>query len=110
MKAMTFLDLLRWSPIPRQQSDPELCPRVLRIGAQKGKSMQNGSMMRTKRYGGPGVWEFRWRELGPDGKPKHRTCVPQLESSLHPCEPRIRKRGPCLLRHNAMSFNSGGVY
>jgi hypothetical protein len=29
--------------------------------------MQNGSMMRTERHGGPDVWEFRWREPGPDG-------------------------------------------
>jgi hypothetical protein len=42
---------------------------------QKGKSMQNGSMMRTERHGGPDVWEFRWREPGPDGKRKHRRMV-----------------------------------
>ena len=37
--------------------------------------MQNGSMMRTERHGGPDVWEFRWREPGPDGKRKHRRMV-----------------------------------
>jgi integrase len=37
--------------------------------------MQNGSMMRTERHGGADVWEFRWRELGPDGKRKHRRMV-----------------------------------
>ena len=36
--------------------------------------MQNGSM-RTERHGGPDVWEFRWRESGPDGKRKHRRMV-----------------------------------
>jgi len=37
--------------IPHRQSVPELCLQVLlgnfRMEAQKGKSMQNGSMMRT---------------------------------------------------------------
>jgi integrase len=37
--------------------------------------MQNGSMIRTERHGGPDVWEFRWREPGPDGKRKHRRMV-----------------------------------
>ena len=37
--------------------------------------MQNGSMMRTERHGGADVWEFRWREPGPDGKRKHRRMV-----------------------------------
>jgi hypothetical protein len=37
--------------------------------------MQNGSMMRTERHGGADVWEFRWREPGPDGKGKHRRMV-----------------------------------
>ena len=37
--------------------------------------MQNGSMIRTERHGGPDVWEFRWREPGPDGKRKHRSMV-----------------------------------
>ena len=31
--------------------------------------------MRTERHGGPDVWEFRWREPGPDGKRKHRRMV-----------------------------------
>ena len=37
--------------------------------------MQNGSMMRTERHGGSDVWEFRWREPGPDGRRKHRRMV-----------------------------------
>jgi integrase len=37
--------------------------------------MQNGSIMRTQRQYGSGVWEFRWREPGPDGKRKHRRMV-----------------------------------
>lgn len=37
--------------------------------------MQNGSIMRTERQSGPDVWEFRWREPGPDGKRKHRRMV-----------------------------------
>jgi len=37
--------------------------------------MQNGSIIRTERHSGPDVWEFRWREPGPDGKRKHRRIV-----------------------------------
>jgi len=37
--------------------------------------MQNGSLMRRKRLHGPEVWEFRWRELGPTGKRRHRRIV-----------------------------------
>ncbi len=37
--------------------------------------MQNGSITRSKRLKGPDVWEFRWRESGPDGKRKHRRMV-----------------------------------
>jgi integrase len=37
--------------------------------------MQHGSLIRTKRQHGPDVWEFRWREPGPDGKRKHRRIV-----------------------------------
>ena len=37
--------------------------------------MQNGSMIRTERQGKPAVWEFRWRENGPDGKRRHRRMV-----------------------------------
>ena len=37
--------------------------------------MQNGSIIRTERQSGPAVWEFRWREPGPDGKRKHRRLV-----------------------------------
>jgi hypothetical protein len=35
--------------------------------------MQNGSVIRAKRQVGPDVWEFRWREPGPDGR--HRRMV-----------------------------------
>jgi integrase len=34
--------------------------------------MQNGSIMRSERRRGPGVWDYRWREPGADGKRKHR--------------------------------------
>src|SRR5579859_388944 len=37
--------------------------------------MQNGSIMRSERQRGPDVWEYRWREPGPDGKRKHRRMV-----------------------------------
>ena len=37
--------------------------------------MQHGSMIRTERQQGPDVWEFRWREPGPDGRRKHRRMV-----------------------------------
>jgi hypothetical protein len=37
--------------------------------------MQNGSIMRSERRRGPDVWEYRWREPGPDGKRKHRRIV-----------------------------------
>ncbi len=34
--------------------------------------MQQGSIIHAERRSGPDVWEFRWREPGPDGKRKHR--------------------------------------
>ena len=37
--------------------------------------MQNGSIMRSERQRGPDVWEYRWREPGPDGRRKHRRIV-----------------------------------
>jgi hypothetical protein len=37
--------------------------------------MQNGCLMRNRRLRGPEVWEYRWREAGPDGKRKHRRIV-----------------------------------
>ena len=37
--------------------------------------MQNGSVIRAGRQRGPDVWEFRWREPGPDGTRKHRRIV-----------------------------------
>ena len=37
--------------------------------------MRNGSIIRTQRQYGSAVWEFRWREPGPDGKRKHRRIV-----------------------------------
>jgi hypothetical protein len=38
-------------------------------------SLQNGSIMRSVRRRGPDVWEYRWREPGPDGRRKHRRMV-----------------------------------
>lgn len=78
-KAITFLDLLRFLPFLIDN----LClncackssSTLSALQAQKGKSMQNGSMMRTERHGGPDVWEFRWREPGPNGKSRHRRMV-----------------------------------
>lgn len=37
--------------------------------------MQNGSLIRTPRRQGPEVWEYRWREPGPDGRRIHRRRV-----------------------------------
>ena len=37
--------------------------------------MQNGSMIRSERQNGPDVWEFRWRQAGPNGSRKHRRIV-----------------------------------
>src|ERR1700682_1583590 len=37
--------------------------------------MQQGSIIQSERKIGPDVWEFRWREPGPDGKRKHRRMV-----------------------------------
>jgi len=37
--------------------------------------MQQGSIIQAERKIGPNVWEFRWREPGPDGKRKHRRMV-----------------------------------
>src|SRR5208282_4404018 len=54
------------------------------------KSMQNGSVMRTKRQDGPDVWEFRWREPGSDGRRKHRRMVIGLVDQLAD-EPAVRQ-------------------
>src|SRR2546428_13763586 len=43
--------------------------------AWKGHSMQQGSIIHAERRSGPDVWEFRWREPGPDGKRKHRRTL-----------------------------------
>src|SRR5207253_5655469 len=43
--------------------------------AWKGHPMQQGSIIHAERKGGLDVWEFRWREPGPDGKRKHRRMV-----------------------------------
>src|ERR1700681_3956085 len=71
-KAITLLDSLRFLPFLIDNLCLNCackCSSALSaLQAQKGKSMQNGSMMRTERHGGPDVWEFRWREPGPDGK------------------------------------------
>lgn len=53
--------------------------------------MQNGSIMRTERQSGPDVWEFRWREPGPDGKRKHRRMVVGTVDML-PDESAVRQR------------------
>jgi integrase len=37
--------------------------------------MQLGSIIRSERHRGPDVWEFRWREPGPEGKRIHRRMV-----------------------------------
>jgi integrase len=37
--------------------------------------MQYGSLMRAERRRGEDVWEFRWREPGPNGTRKHRRIV-----------------------------------
>ena len=37
--------------------------------------MQNGSLIRAERQRGPAVWEFRWREIGGNGKRTHRRIV-----------------------------------
>jgi len=37
--------------------------------------MQNGSIIRSTRSNGSDVWDFRWREAGPDGRQKHRRMV-----------------------------------
>ena len=37
--------------------------------------MQNGSLIRSERQKGPDVWEFRWREIGANGRRIHRRIV-----------------------------------
>lgn len=36
---------------------------------------QDGHLRRAKRKRGPDVWEFLWRERGPDGKRRQRTLT-----------------------------------
>src|SRR5437867_7028294 len=54
-------------------SVPAIDPKIL-VGWEE-YTMQNGSIMQTERQLGAAVWEFRWREPGPDGKRKHRRMV-----------------------------------
>jgi hypothetical protein len=37
--------------------------------------MQYGSITLEHRKRGPGVWSFKWREAGPDGRRVHRRMV-----------------------------------
>lgn len=37
--------------------------------------MQNGCLIRSPRLRGSEVWDFRWREAGPDGRRKHRRLI-----------------------------------
>jgi integrase len=53
--------------------------------------MQRGSIMRTQRLSRPDVWEFRWREAGPDGKRRHRRMVIGTVDEF-PDETRARQR------------------
>src|SRR6516165_554861 len=46
-----------------------------RVSHRKESCMQNGSIIRAARRRGPEIWEFRWREPGPDGKRKHRRMI-----------------------------------
>jgi hypothetical protein len=77
--------------IPRRQSVSELCLQVLLgnsvLKAQKGKSMQNGSMMRTERYGGPDV-------KPPDLTELHVPFCAYKKSSGCPKTLTIRQTGP----------------
>lgn len=36
---------------------------------------QRGHLRCVKRKNGSSCWEFLWREIGPAGKPKHRTLM-----------------------------------
>jgi hypothetical protein len=60
---------------------PGLCLRGTDRATSQAKmepeveSMQNGSIMQSERQRGPDVWEYRWREPGPDGRRKHRRMV-----------------------------------
>ena len=52
--------------------------------------MQHGCMERLNRKRGPGVWQFRWSEIDPDGKRLyHKKIVGTLE--LYPDEPAARR-------------------
>src|SRR5260370_42046647 len=78
-KAITFLDLVQYLPFLIDNlclnCACKSCRQLSAFEAQKGKSMQNGTMMRTERHGAPDVCEFRWRKPGPDAKRKHRRMV-----------------------------------
>src|SRR5258708_29802057 len=78
-KAITFLDSSRFLPFLIDNlclnCACKSCRQLSAFEAQKGKSMQNGSMIRTERHGGADVWEFKCREARPDGKRKHLRMV-----------------------------------
>lgn len=79
-KAISWAFSATFSSVPEARS-PTICAWIVPTRAiqfflkTKGDSMQNGSMIRAERQQGPDVWEFRWREPGPDGKRKHRRMV-----------------------------------
>ena len=67
--------------------------------------MQNGSVIRAERQGGPAVWEFRWREPGADGKRRHRRIV--LGSVDQLADEAAARQTIAALR---LEFNRGGAW
>jgi hypothetical protein len=53
----------------------DLVREMVHAGRTQARPMQQGSIIQAERKIGPDVWEFRWREPGPDGKRKHRGMV-----------------------------------
>jgi integrase len=67
--------------------------------------MQNGSVIRAERQRGPDVWEFRWREPGADGKPRHRRIV--LGSVEQLADETAARQAIAALK---LEFNRGGAW
>ena len=52
---------------------PARAPYERRI--EMAQRYQNGHLRLAKRKSGPDVWEFLWRERGPDGRQRQRTLT-----------------------------------
>jgi hypothetical protein len=70
----------------------------------EGREMQKGSLERRTRLKQPDVWEFRWREPGPDGTRHHHRIV--VGSIVDIAEESAARQAVAALQH-AFNEHSG---